>query len=190
MFTKPKLPADKDQILIARICANDKKALSDLYERYVNRLLGLANQILLSKDDAQDVIHDVIIEVWKKAKDYDPNRASVLGWLLLRVRSRCLDRIRKQQTIVKYLENQKKEPEKQAKSVSDAYSENRQLDIALKVLTINQRQVVELNYFKGLTCAEIAQDYAIPLGTVKTRLLTAMKKMQQNNSKLGGNHYE
>ncbi len=173
---------EDDNELIVKICAKDKGALEQLYERNVGKMLGLATQILKSKSDAEDIIHDVIIEVWNKAKAYDSNKASVLGWLLLRVRSRCLDRIRKQQTIRKYAEKQNNEEKIQSVNCIDAYTDHKFLNKALNTLSENQRLVIELSYFKGFTCAEIAQDYGIALGTVKTRLLTAMKKMQSSSS--------
>ena len=174
---------EEDDIeLIVKICAKDKGALEKLYERNVGKMLGLAKQILKSKSDAEDVIHDVIIEVWNKAKSYNPNKASVLGWLLLRVRSRCLDRIRKQQTIKKYAEKQNNQEKIQSVMSIDTYTDHKFLNKALITLSKDQLLVIELSYFKGFTCSEIAQDYGIPLGTVKTRLLSAMKKMQSSFS--------
>jgi len=173
---------EDNSALIVKICAKDKSALEQLYERNVGKMLGLAEQILKSKSDAEDVIHDVIIEIWNKAKSYDPNKASVLGWILLRVRSRCLDRVRKQQTIKKYAEKQNNEEKIQSVMSIDTYTEHKFLNKALNTLTESQRLVIELSYFKGFTCAEIAQDHGIPLGTVKTRLLSAMKKMQSSFS--------
>ncbi len=169
-----------DTTLIAQICAQDKVALEQLYERYVDKMLGLACHLLNNKDDAEEVVHDVFIEVWYKAKDYNPQKASVIGWMLLRVRSRCLDNIRKQQTKQKYLEKQVNEVQIQSKSGVDAYTDNKLLNKSLKILSDKQRLIIDLNYFKGLSCAEISHYYDIPLGTVKTRLLSAMQKMQKS----------
>lgn len=176
---------EEDGTLLAKICLQDKIALAQLYERYVDRMLGLACHILGNQDDAEEIIHDVFIEIWNKAKDYNEQKASVIGWMLLRVRSRCLDRIRKSQTMKKYLEKQTTEVKIQSKSSLDAYTDNKMIKKSLKVLSEKQRLIIDLNYFKGLSCAEISQSYGIPLGTVKTRLLSAMKKMQASLSKEG-----
>ena len=169
---------DDDCALVAEICTNNQAAFGRLYERYVDKMLGLANLILGNSSDAEEVIHDVFIEIWNKAKTYNSSKASVFGWISLRVRSRCLDRIRKGQVSNKYLEKQKNEPQFQSKMSTDTYTDHKLLKSALSALSKNQRLVIELNYFKGYTCAEISNYYDIPLGTVKTRLLSAMKKMQ------------
>lgn len=169
-----------NESLIQKICLQDRQALEDLYESNVDKMLGLAKYILNNKDDAEDIIHDVFIEVWHKAHHYDVKKSSVLGWLLLRVRSRCLDKIRKAQTRKKYLEKQTNEIEYQAKVPSETYTNYKFLEKSLNMLSDKQRFIIEMNYFKGLTCVEISQHYNIPLGTVKTRLLSAMQKMKKS----------
>lgn len=184
MQAKKPLVSDANQDLIARICMKDKCALETLYENYSGRMLGLAIHIMGNSSNAEDIIHDVFIEVWNKATQYDARKASVLGWLLLRVRSRCLDHIRKAQTRKKYLEKQVNETEYKAKSNSETYTDSKFIEKSLNLLSDKQRFVIEMNYFKGLTCAEISKYYNIPLGTVKTRLLSAMKKLQQSAVKI------
>ena len=171
---------EDDATLIAKIGLQEKVALEQLYERYVDRMLGLACHILNNKSDAEEIVHDVFIEIWNKAKDYDSQKASVIGWILLRVRSRCLDKIRKQQTKKKYLEKQTIEAKIKSNNTVDSYNDNKLLNKSLRILSDKQRLIIELNYFKGLSCAEISQYYGIPLGTVKTRLLSAMQKMKKS----------
>ncbi len=178
MLLKNQITKQADSDLIARICEKDKKALDALYEKYAGKMLGLACHILQNKDDAEDVVHDVFIEIWNKAKTFDAKKATVLGWIMLRVRSRSIDTIRKHNTKQKYLEKQKNEIKIQSNSATDAYTDNKFLNKSLNILSKKQRLIIELNYFKGLSCAEISQKCAIPLGTVKTRLLSALQKMQ------------
>ena len=83
-----------DAALIARMAQGDQSALAELYGRYVRTLLALAHGIVGSRAEAEDVIHDVFLEVWRHCAQYDPQRASVRTWLLMRVRSRSLDRLR------------------------------------------------------------------------------------------------
>lgn len=174
-----------DEELIVGISNANKNTLEILYTRYVDRMLGLACRILNNKSDAEDVIHDVFIEVWQKAKSYQPQKSSVLAWLMLRVRSRSLDRIRRLKTVRKHAENKsvsdKNEFDNTVVDVLESVCQYDMLEKSLNVLSTKQRIVIELNYFKGLSCAEISNIHEIPLGTVKTRLLSAMKLMRQYN---------
>ena len=188
MSDKQPKTMDADQFLIEKICQQDKQALDTLYQKHHEKMLGLAYQMLGQITDAEDIIHDVFIEIWHKASSYNSSKATVFGWLMLRVRSRCLDKIRKTQTQKKYVQKQEIEQEFQANSATDTYIDNKLLNKTLNILSTKQRFIIEMSYFKGLSCSEISHYYGIPLGTVKTRLLSAMNKMKklqsQHNEKL------
>src|SRR5712692_6603075 len=85
-------PSDPE--LIERIAGGDRQALAALYDRYASSLLGAGMRTLKQRRDAEDVLHDVFVEVWQQAGDYDPMRGSVKAWLFLRMRSRAIDRLR------------------------------------------------------------------------------------------------
>lgn len=172
-----------DQVLMVSIRQGDERALGRLYDRHVDRMLGLACHILSNQSDAEDVIHDVFVEVWHKANTYDPKRGNVLAWLLLRVRSRSLDRIRSLNTVRKHLMSHSVESDKtedQSMASVDEAHQREHLRKALETLPEKQRSVIELSYFKGLSCSEIARHCNIPVGTVKTRMMAAVNKLRNN----------
>lgn len=174
--------AEIDRELIASIKSGDKNALAALYDRYASLILGLAFRILQNRGDAEDLLHDVFLEVWRRAKSYDPNRGAVRTWLLLRVRSRAIDRLR---VIAKAREHAMAESFNEPESISERDQPNHTSDRfharqALKSLSEVQRIVVELSYFEGLTCTEIAVRCGIPVGTVKSRLFAAMENLRHH----------
>ncbi len=180
----------QDQVLMVAIMQGDESALGKLYDRHIDRMLGLACHILGNQSDAEDVIHDVFVEVWHKAKSYDARRGSVIAWLMLRVRSRSLDRIRSLKTVLKHKRTLVQDDGIQADDSSKAYDLDDQgsaVRQALAFLPAKQRNVIELSYFRGLTCSEIAAHCGIPLGTVKTRLMAAVKRLRSyiNQSEAG-----
>src|SRR5262245_28852664 len=87
------LPA-RDEQLVAAIALADEAALAELYDRHASAMLGVALRVLGSRSDAEDLVHDVFVEAWQKAADFDAKRGSVRSWLLMRVRSRGIDRLR------------------------------------------------------------------------------------------------
>ena len=180
MTIQPVEKSIEDHDLITLICAENEQAYATLYDRYADKMLGFAFNLLKNQTDAEDLIHDVLIEIWDKAYTYNESRGNVFGWLMLRVRSRCLDRFRKLKTLQKNT---------QIQVVDDHYEDDNQhfyekhyqqssIQNALELLSQKQRDVIEMSYYKGLTCAEISHYYGIPLGTVKTRLMSAMNLLR------------
>ncbi len=174
--------AEIDRELIASITSGNQEALAKLYDRYASLMLGVAFRILQNRGDAEDLLHDVFLEVWRQAKGYNPKRGAVRTWLLLRVRSRAIDRLR---VLAKARDHAMAESINQPEAVSERDQPNHTSDRlqarqALKTLSEVQRVVVELSYFEGLTCTEIAVRCGIPVGTVKSRLFAAMEKLRHH----------
>ena len=179
----------EDQELIALICIGDEEAYANLYDKYIEQMLGVAIGFLRNKTDAEDLIHDVFIEIWDKSSNYNTDRGTVIAWLMLRVRSRCIDRFRRQKTLKKH--TQKHVSQEHYNDDNDMlYEKDRQessIHCALESLSQKQRTVIEMSYFKGLTCVEISRDCGIPLGTVKTRLMSALNLLRTNTAIIGVN---
>ncbi len=179
--------AQTDQQIIQAIQQGKQDAFAELYDRHNTWLLAVAYRILRNRNDAEDLLHDVFIEIWKKADSYDPNRGSVTAWLAVKIRSRALDRLRTLNTVKKHIVEQSATeidfvaPQDQISSAVN-HNQARQL---LAQLNQVQRTVIELSYFKGLTCQEIANHCQMPLGTVKSTLLRGMQKLRKNF-----NHHE
>lgn len=165
---------DKD--CLYRVARGDRSALAQLYAAFAPVMLGLACRIVRDHKEAEDVIHDVFVEAWKRAGDYDPSRSSVKAWLLMMVRSRALDRVRsaraKHVTLVAAL------PEGAQVAAETNLGERRQLHGALARLTMEQQSVLELGYFQGLSSREIANVLGIPIGTVKSRVAAALGQLR------------
>ncbi|MEM9074052.1 MAG: sigma-70 family RNA polymerase sigma factor [Myxococcota bacterium] len=133
-------------------------------------------RILRGREEAEDVLHDVFLEVWTKAHTYDAKRASVRSWLLLRMRSRCLDRIKSAAV-------SRRRPLDAAPETADPSDMVGKVDAArvegwLSGLSEDQRRVILLGYFDGMSCSEMATHLSIPIGTVKSRLAAAMRKLR------------
>ena len=175
-------PEDPD--LVHRIAGRDEAALAELYDRYSGLLLALSRRILMDSSEAEEILQEVFLQVWNQAERYDRARSSVSTWLVLITRSRSIDRLRSRQVKDRTLQSLKQEKPNQHTSPegmgSVLLSQRRQrLRREMQELPAEQRRVLELAFFRGMTQSEIAQSTGIPLGTVKTRTLLAMKKLRR-----------
>jgi RNA polymerase sigma-70 factor, ECF subfamily len=169
-----------DAELVRAMAAGDQSALAKLYQRHSGLLLGLALRIVRERREAEDLLHDVFLEAWKCAADFDPKRGRVRTWLAIRMRSRCLDH----QKSARVSRNAGDAGlEVVADEREQASPDHDRVRTALGVLGPDQRAVVELAYFDGLSCSEIAKRVSIPIGTVKSRLAAGLRALRV---KLGG----
>ena len=165
----------EDEVLVAAMAAGDRAALATLYERHGALLLGLALRIVREKREAEDLLHDVFLEAWRTAKDFDPKRGRVRTWLAIRMRSRALD-LQKSARVSRNTGDAGLElVVDQAEGSSPDHGRIRS---ALAELGQDQRRVLELAYFEGLTCAEIAKRVEIPIGTVKSRIAAGLDRLR------------
>ncbi len=178
-----KRKAKEEARLLKRIAGGDQAALGQLYDRYVGLLHSLSKRVLGDASDAEEVLQEVFLQVWNQAGRYDTARSSVSTWLVLITRSRSIDRLRSRQVKERTLAGLKQEKNTTHTSPEGTGAvllsqRQRRLHSELAELPAEQRQVLELAFFEGLTQSEIAASTGIPLGTVKTRTLLAMKKMR------------
>ncbi|MFT3694472.1 MAG: sigma-70 family RNA polymerase sigma factor [Kofleriaceae bacterium] len=169
-------PGDQeDAALVSAMAAGDRKALATLYARHAPLLLGLAIRIVRERREAEDLLHDVFLEAWRSAKDFDPKRGRVRTWLAIRMRSRCLDH-QKSARVSRNAGDAGLEvvPDEREKASPD----HRRVREVLGTLGDEQREVVQLAYFEGLSCSEIAAKIAKPIGTVKSRLAAGLTKLR------------
>lgn len=172
---------DRDRGLIAAVAAGDEQALAALYDRHASALLGVALRILKSRQDAEDLVHDVFVEAWQRAGDFDGARGSVRSWLLVRARSRAVDRLRSLEAARRRGLIAREEAGDGAATVEPIWDglDRAKAKRALDGLPDAQRALVELAYFEGLSCSEMAERCGIPIGTVKSRLSAGMAKLRQ-----------
>lgn len=183
---RPRSPSPKeleDRELVARLVERRPEALSELYARYAPMLLALAQRVLGSREEAEDVVQEALLQVWNQSHRYDPSRSSVSTWMVLITRSRAIDRLRSRKTAEKKAVAAQREaggthasPEGARAVLRDERGARLREELAR--LPDEQRDVLERAFFDGLTQREIAERTGIPLGTVKTRTLLAMKKLR------------
>jgi RNA polymerase sigma-70 factor (ECF subfamily) len=173
-----------DSMLIGRMMAGDEAALSNLYDRYSAMLFGMLMRILRDKQAAEEVLQDIFLQLWRNAGQFDAGRGSLAAWLLVIGRNRAISRLRGRSG------REVLEEEEGAFANTFVSSQNVEeeawrtelrasLTAALSRLPEEQRQAVELAYFEGMTQSEIAARTRAPLGTVKTRVRTAMQSLKQ-----------
>ena len=172
---------EKDPLLalLTRIKTGEEAAMELLYNLTVNRLYGLAIKIVIKPELAEEVIGDVFLQVWKKAGDFDSERATPLAWLLMICRSRSLDTLRREKSATKnqYTGNTNKPIEEPVTETPlEVFEEIECSDhilAALKILNDKQRQTIALAFYKGMSHREISRYTGEPLGTVKSNLRRA-----------------
>ena len=178
--------------LITRIAQADQDALATLYDTTNRLVYGLTLRVLGEASAAEEVVLDVYSQVWRQAASYDTERGSPLAWLTTIARSRAIDRLRSGWQTQQRQESLDvvTDRETNAASPEDAtvQSERQQLvRQALAQLSPEQREVIELAYYSGLSHSEIAARLGQPLGTVKTRTRLGMMKLRDAlGSVLGG----
>lgn len=174
---------DRWLICIDGIRARDPQALASLYDGTSSILFSFAMRMLGNTEDAEEVVLDVFQQVWKSIDSFDPARGNVLSWLTVLTRSRSIDRLRRvgrrrgrEQSVelIREASSPISMPDTQA-ILSD---ERERVRRALETLTPEQRQAIEMAFFEGLTHSEVAEALSAPLGTIKTRIRTGMKRMQ------------
>jgi RNA polymerase sigma-70 factor (ECF subfamily) len=171
-----------DRKLMNAVESGDRYALADLYDRHAPAMLGVAARILRDKRDAEDLVHDVFVEAWRKAASFSAERGSVRAWLLVRTRSRAIDRLRNLDVARRHVRNEQAVPVDAAPALADdpsATPDQARARAALAELPETQRVVLELAYYEGLTCSEIATRCGTPLGTVKSRLSAGMRELRR-----------
>jgi RNA polymerase sigma-70 factor (ECF subfamily) len=171
-----------DAELIRRISAKDAEALSLLYDRFAPVLFGLSLRILRDARDAEDVLQEVFIQVFRDAPRYEPERASPRTWLCTIARSRALDRLRSLRAAGKHIADGDP-PELDAAAPAAGAPQDqvllaRHVEMQLAKLSEKERAVLTLAYFDGYTQEEIAEKLGEPLGTVKSRTRAALTKLK------------
>jgi RNA polymerase sigma-70 factor, ECF subfamily len=175
-----------DEQLMARLYGPQvEAALSELYDRYIRTVYGVGIKILGDRSLAEEMVQEVFLKVWRSSGTFDPSRASFSTWLYRVTRSVALDLYRKRTSRIRPVPNADSQIAAARDSsagpeeiVDDSWLSWR-MSNALEELGATQREVVELAYFQGLSQREISQRTGMPLGTVKSRTASAMKRLRQ-----------
>lgn len=177
--------AEEDWVRLAQaVAAGDQRALRALYERSHRLVFTLALRVTGSRECAEEVTLDVFHEVWRRSSQYEPQNGSVLGWIMNQARSRAIDRLRFEQRKKRIppAGSGHEAPRGEPHGPADALDIGRRrvlLRDALAVLTQDERHAVETAFFSELTYSETATRLGQPLGTVKTRVRSALAKLRK-----------
>lgn len=178
--------ASLDLELHRRISAGDRAAFDELFRRYAGPSYGLALRVTAQDALAQEVVQDAFLALWRAPEAYDPSRGAFRTFFLSLVHHRAVDTVRREERLRRRTDRASNLEPVRGEDVAEDVVEGAYLDVrrkevrdALDVLPPEQRQVIELAYFGGLTQTAIAERMGIPLGTVKTRTLAAMRKMRR-----------
>ena len=176
---------DQDLVsLVELVATGDQSALATLYDATNRLIYSLILRVLGDVSSAEEVLVDVYTQVWRQAASYDANRGAPLAWMATIARSRAIDRLRsgwQDQRRKEPLEVLGDAPANAASPEESAAASERQRFVreALNLLTPEQREVIELAYYSGLSHSEIAEKLKQPLGTVKTRTRLGMMKLRE-----------
>ena len=168
--------------LLLRVAQGDQRAFSELYDVIAPRMLGLVRHVLKDHAQSEEVVQEVLLEVWQTAPRFDPNKGKAVTWMLTMAHRRAIDRVRSAQSSRDRdtrigIRDLDREFDSVAESVEIRIEHDR-VEKALSRLSELQRQAVELAYYGGYSHSEVAEMLNIPMGTVKTRLRDGMMRLR------------
>ncbi|MFF1443180.1 sigma-70 family RNA polymerase sigma factor [Streptomyces sp. NPDC058295] len=170
------------QELLGAVALGDQDAFAGLYDLVAGPVLGVVRAVLRDRAQSEEVAQEVLVEVWRSAPRYRPERGSAVNWVLTMAHQRAVDRVRSVQAATARehraaLLDHAPEYDEVIEQV-EARLEREQVRRCLRTLTELQRQAVELAYYRGLTYRQVAEALAVPLGTVKTRLRDGLIRLR------------
>jgi RNA polymerase sigma-70 factor (ECF subfamily) len=174
---------DNDEKLVARLQRRDPQALGELYDRYGRLTYALILRVVRDAGIAEDLVQETFLRVWNRVQGFDAQKGSIGPWLLAVARNRAIDYLRsaggRERNALEFEETD--HPALYTDMERDLLNsdQTRRVKQAMQKLSANQRQVIELAYFEGLSQTEMAEKMGQPLGTVKTWVRTALQTLRQ-----------
>jgi RNA polymerase sigma-70 factor (ECF subfamily) len=169
-----------DIVLMRRMAAGERTALGTLYERHAGVAFAFARRMLADADDAEEAVQDAFLALWRRAATFSPGGAAPRAWLLAIVRNRCIDELRRRRGET----NQSLEDAQACASENELWPEiwkrhcGDVVRAALAALSPEQREVIELGFYSGLSHSQIAERLDVPLGTIKKRMRSGLKRLR------------
>lgn len=178
-----------NEAILKRIAEGDKTAVQVCLDKYGGLVWSLARRMLLNSDEAEDAVQEIFIDIWKNAGRFDENQASEVTFVAMIARRRLIDRIRKTQRQInaESLDDILVEPSKNYHQEMQVNVEANEAAQALTILRDEQRQVLQLSIYQGLSHQEISDLTGMPVGTVKTHARRGLLKVRES---LGLNKFE
>lgn len=185
-FDTSALSGVPDEMLLKKISQQHQPALNELYGRYGHTLKAVIDSVVHEEAEADDVLQEIFLQIWKEANHYSPKAGKPLGWVVTIARRRAIDRLRRRQAYCRardrYSENLDRQPVRPRRHLDDPFvlgDLRKFLKRRMRSLPDCQREAIDLAFFKGLSHREIAAATNTPLGTVKTRLELGLQKLTQ-----------
>jgi RNA polymerase sigma-70 factor (ECF subfamily) len=177
-----------DEALMEAITSRRPEALSEFYSRHGSRLKSVIGNVVQEEGDADDVLQDILLQIWREADHYSPKAGKLLAWVVTLARRRAIDRLRRKQAYCRAKDRYEEQLGQQSQTAQPPGSDQdieradlrRFLHQRLRHLPRYQREAVELAFFAGMSHREIASATRAPLGTVKTRLELGLRKLTQS----------
>lgn len=176
---------ERDRDLIRRIGLGDQEAFRGLFRRYSGQALALAHRVLRQSALAEETVQEAFLSVWRNPTGYDARRGSVRAWLMSTVHHRAVDQVRREEAqrrraeeAVADLDVDGGDPAETVVDEVGLPAEREAVRRALEDLPAEQRRVIELMYFGGMSQTRISESLGLPLGTVKSRTLLAMRRLR------------
>lgn len=163
-----------DEDLLKLAATGDRQAFLTIYDRYSPRVLGLLVKLLRDRTEAEDVLQDVMWEIWRKADRYNPALGTASAWILMTARSRAIDAARRSK---RWDRSRSIAHDGAARTDHPPASPSGDLARLLECLPDEQRTAIHLAFVQGLTRAQIADVTGAPIGTVKTRIALAVRRL-------------
>ena len=178
-------PEARDAQLLRAVSAGEEEAFRSLFRRYGPNAMAVAQRIVRQRFLAEEIVQEVFLSVWREPQAYEERRGAFRSWLMAMVHHRAVDAVRREETqrrraeeLVGMESGWEEDPADRVAEEVDLPQERRAVRAAMNELPVEQREVVELMYFGGLSQSAIAERLSVPLGTVKSRTLLAMRKLR------------
>jgi RNA polymerase sigma-70 factor (ECF subfamily) len=175
---------ERDIELLRQIAAGDRLAFAEFYDRNSVLMFSVASRILSDPGDAEDVLQEAFVQIWEKAKNFDPKLGKPSSWAAILVRNKAIDRIRASQRRTRLAAEAgtemaiAAEHDNSANEAIHGHDKAKLIQSAIFELPAEQRQAIELAYFSGLTQNEISEKLQEPLGTIKARVRRGLLKLR------------
>jgi len=178
-----------DEALMEAITDRHQRALDEFYQRHGSRIKSVIGNVVHEEGEADDVLQEILIQIWREASHYSPKAGKLLGWVVTLARRRAIDRLRRKQAYCRAKERYQKHLDQQPQLIPQPRGSDEEIERAdlrrflhrrLKNLPYYQREAIELSFFTGMSHREIAAVTRAPLGTVKTRLELGLQKLTQS----------
>lgn len=171
-----------DEQLIIEIRRHNQAAMSQLYQRYADLVYSIAYRVLGDQASAEECLQDVFLRIWQRIDQYDAERGTFVTWLARITRNMAIDRLRQAARRTTHAEALLSDETQPAMAFLEAWADRDRAEnvrAMIERLPAEQVQVIALSYYGGMTQAEIAEHLGIPLGTVKTRMRSALQKLRE-----------